>query len=113
MSRTSTRGCISRKGTPLRAYPDQRSGDAAAERATRRFGERMLAYCCQRCRSWHLCPARRQTPSHDCDYCDKRSYETEGGAERRAAIIEAERGKPLRVYECPYGDGWHLTSSVW
>lgn len=110
MALFSSGGCISRGGTPLRAFHDKCSALAAASYATGRYGREMVPYRCDRCSAWHLCPADRHTPSHDCFACPKRSYETEGAAERRAAILEGEQGVWLRVYPCPHGDGWHLTS---
>ena len=108
----STSGCMSRRDTPLRAFPDRASADEAARYALATYGNRMVPYRCDRCGFWHLCPADRHTPSHECTTCSKRSYETEEGAKRRAAIIEAGQGVCLRVYACPYGDGWHLTSRL-
>jgi hypothetical protein len=61
----------------------------------------------------------RRTPCHTCPHCTdshgqpKQAYESEDAAERRAEIILEERGVDLRVYECPYGEGWHLTSRTW
>jgi len=110
MALYSNGGCVSRRGTPLRAFNDRTSASDAASYATERYGRHMVPYRCDRCGSWHLCPADRHTPSHDCFACSKRSYETEEAAERRAAILEGEQGVWLRVYACPYGDGWHLTS---
>lgn len=48
-----------------------------------------------------------------CDPCRKTAYSSEG---RGWAAIEAiyrlpnrTEVVPIRVYECPYGNGWHLT----
>ncbi len=94
----------------MRAFADRTDAGYAADHAERTYGNRMVPYHCDRCGQWHLCPAERHTPSTECHACSKRSYATEDGAERRAAILEKERGVYLRVYSCPYGDGWHLTS---
>lgn len=51
-----------------------------------------------------------------CRPCEKTAYETESrGWAAIAAIhnIPAKRRSevvPCRVYECPFGNGWHLTS---
>lgn len=110
MHSTISVACVSRRGKPLRAYSDLRSAQEGARLALGSYGNRMVPYCCDRCRAWHLCPADRHTPSHHCDTCDKQAYATEEAAERRANILQQERGTWLRVYECPRGDGWHLTS---
>lgn len=105
-----TATCTGRNGKPLRSYPDRSTADDAAKYASSTWGNRMVAYSCGRCARWHLCPADRHTPSHECDSCSKRSYDSEGDAERRAEILRDERCVALRVYACPAGDGWHLTS---
>lgn len=110
MVRNNRGGCLSRRGTPLRAWHDRAEAVSAAEYATKTYGNAMIPYRCRRCQQWHLCPKARHTPSHDCSWCGKRSYETEAAAERRADILSRERGVALRVYECDHWDGWHLTS---
>ncbi len=71
----------------------------------------MVAYECARCAHWHLCPEDRHTPSWPCERCGKAAYESEKGAERRAAIRWTEGGVTLSVYPCPVGDGYHLTKA--
>lgn len=39
-------------------------------------------------------------------------YRTESKARSRAAECQYHGAKGLRVYHCPYCDGWHLTSRV-
>ena len=46
---------------------------------------------------------------HGADGRPKDAYDTPGDAERRADILYREQGLSLRVYECPHGQGWHLT----
>lgn len=104
-------GCISRRGTPLRAYHDLTSASDAARHVLGLHGRSMSPYRCDRCRHWHLCPTERHTPGSYCDACGKQAYKSEIGAERRAAILAREKRVDLRVYPCPCGDGWHLTSS--
>lgn len=104
--------CLTLQGKPRRAYPNQLLADEGALRALQIFGNRMVPYHCDRCGSWHLCPANRHTPGHHCYDCSKQAYASESAAELRAIILEREQGTSLRVYECPYGEGWHLTSKL-
>lgn len=112
MFSTSSTSCLNRLGKPLRAYPDRATADEAARHADAAYGHRMVPYRCGRCREWHLCPENRHTPSRECHWCEKRAYETDAHAERRSKILREEQGVELRVYECPHGEGWHLTSSL-
>lgn len=107
---TNYEPCVSHRGKPRRAYPDRRSAEEGARDAFSAYNNRMVPYRCDRCCSWHLCPVDRHTPSHHCGACSKQAYDSDSSAERRARILEQERGAMLRVYECPYGEGWHLTS---
>lgn len=111
MVQTTTGRCISRRGTPLRAFQNRADGEDAARHVLAAYGNRMVPYPCARCGCWHLCPAERYTPSHECYACSKQAYDTEEGAKRRGAILKAERGVNLDVYPCRHGEGWHLTSS--
>ena len=103
--------CVNSRGKPRRVYPDRSSAEEGAGYALSAYGNRMVPYRCCHCSSWHLCPTGRHTPSFYCSACSKQAYESEDAAERRARILEQERGTRLRVYECPHGEGWHLTSS--
>lgn len=104
-------------GKALTTYADEVSARAGADHALRRHGRAMAPYKCERCGGWHLCPLERQTPSETCPTCrdgsgrPKQRYATWEAAERRADISCSERGVSLRVYPCPSGDGFHLTSS--
>ena len=110
MQLSQNNGCLSRKGTPLRCYSDVVDAEEAADDQRAYYDRHLKPYKCNSCGKWHLCSADRNTPSHDCGYCSKRAYETEAGAYRRANILCSERGVSLRVYACPAGEGWHLTS---
>ena len=52
-----------------------------------------------------------------CEYCrgkdgkQKDIYATFQSAFDTAKFVEKERGIYLNVYECPYGNGWHLTKN--
>ncbi len=112
MHRKNAHACVSRRGEPRRAYPTRASAEQGARHALAAYGCHVVPYSCNACGGWHLCPRERQTPSRECRDCSKQAYDSEQAAERRAAIIERERGVRLRVYECPHGDGWHLTSGL-
>ncbi|MDR2659613.1 MAG: hypothetical protein LBC27_06450 [Spirochaetaceae bacterium] len=43
---------------------------------------------------------------------EKEIYETPEAACRRAAYIKEERGVTLKIYQCPKGNGWHLTKDA-
>jgi hypothetical protein len=111
MFNTKPSTCVSSLGKPRRAYPDRSSADDGACHALSAHGNRMMPYRCTHCGSWHLCPTDRHTPSYYSSVCSKQVYDSEDAAFRRARILKQERGTRLRVYECPYGEGWHLTSS--
>lgn len=102
--------CRNSRGKPRRAYSNQRLAEEGARHALEAYGNRMVPYHCNQCGSWHLCPVYRHTPGHYCHDCEKQAYVSESAAERRALILEREQETFLRVYECPYGEGWHLTS---
>lgn len=46
-----------------------------------------------------------------CKPCDKTSFGSQGRAEETIERAQDFPGltKPIRAYECPYGNGWHLT----
>lgn len=104
--------CMSRQGKPLSAYPTETSAFEGAAYVQNRYGNKMKPYRCQKCSLWHLSPEVRSTPNHHCNGCSKLAYDSEEAAERRAEILSQEQGVSLRVYWCPYDEGWHLTSRV-
>ena len=61
----------------------------------------------------------RPNPSGPCcrfctgaDGGPKRTYASEADARSTAEFIEVKRRVRLRVYTCPHGQGWHLTSRI-
>lgn len=104
--------CLNAQGKPRRAYQNQQLAEEGARHSLETYGNRMIPYHCDRCGSWHLCPADRHTPGHYCHCCSKQAYVTKSAAELRALILEREQETWLRVYDCPYGEGWHLTSKL-
>lgn len=108
--------CVGKgSGQYLMEYDCFEDAQAGADHAQARYGSASVSYPCHRCGLWHLAPRDRQTPSTPCSYCQgadgkpKDAYDTAQNAERRADILYRERGVSLRVYECPHGQGWHLT----
>lgn len=108
--------CVSKRtGRPLAAYEFEFEAESSAEHANLFSGQHFAYYRCRRCHHWHLTAKDRHTPSRPCDFCTdssgstKELYETKANAEVRADIIRRENHIHLRVYECPYQAGWHLT----
>lgn len=104
--------CLSFQGKPRRAYLNRQWAEEGSHHAFNTYGKHMVPYHCDQCGSWHLCPANRHTPGHYCHYCSKQAYISENAAQLRSFILEQEKGTLLRVYECPYSEGWHLTSKI-
>jgi hypothetical protein len=104
--------CLNFQGKPRRAYLNQQWAEEGSHHAFSTYGKRMVPYHCDQCGSWHLCPANRHTPGHYCHNCSKQAYVSENAAQLRALILEQEKGILLRVYECPYSEGWNLTSKL-
>lgn len=94
-------------GRGLAEYWSEREAQAAAQRATSRFGLPFAVRRCDRCPRFHIEPK--------CEYCPrctgadgepKRFYRTS----KEAHAVARYRGGDLSVYECPYG-GYHLTKA--
>lgn len=48
-----------------------------------------------------------------CRPCDKSAFPSESRAESAIEYIQTQNNTghvPVRAYECPYDNGWHLTS---
>lgn len=48
-----------------------------------------------------------------CKACQKTAFPSERRAERAIEHIQQINSQghvPIRAYDCPYGNGWHLTS---
>lgn len=109
--------CLSKHtGKPRATYQSEYEVNEAVRYVLDTHGNDVVPYLCGKCKLWHLSPKERHTPSHDCLDCTdrygkiKQSYVTEKCALNRAKIRGKSSGKKLRVFPCPYGDGWHLTS---
>ena len=110
--------CTGKKtGKPLTEYGSESEAKEAALYASANYKRHLTPYLCQTCGKWHLALVNRQTPSKKCTFCTgsdgspKDAYQTEKNAKLRANIIRKESGVSLRVYPCPYGNGWHLTKA--
>lgn len=110
--------CTGKKyGKPLTEYSSESEAREAALFANASYKRHLSPYLCTVCGKWHLSPLNRQTPSEKCTNCagndgsPKDAYRSEADAKRRASLIRKESGVSLRVYECKFGNGWHLTKS--
>ena len=107
--------CFNRKGKPLTEYYTESDAQEGADYANKLHRNNLTPYRCDKCGLWHLSPQNRQTPSRKCNICKDRNgkpkelYFFEQDAKQRAKILYKEQGVSLSVYECPNGDGWHLT----
>lgn len=108
----------SRSNKALSEYASEKEALDAAKFIRKQRSNHMVPYRCETCNKWHLAPKGRQTPSSTCGQCKdrngkpKESYETKQGATKRARILQKEQGVSLSVYECPHGNGWHLTKKM-
>jgi hypothetical protein len=115
MSKKSTTCIGNRTGEPLTEYRFRTEAQESAHYAYRAYNNNLIPYKCDKCGLWHLSPKDRQTPSTKCRGCSgthgkyKDLFQSEAAAKRRAEILFEEKGIRLRVYKCPYYDGWHLT----
>jgi len=110
--------CFSKKnGEPLSQYYTQLEADEAATFIKENYQSSLIPYECSKCEYWHLTPKSRHTPSIECHSCfdrngqRKQAYLTEKGALQRAQILNLQSTQHLRVYECMFGNGWHLTKT--
>jgi hypothetical protein len=99
----------------LTEYDTEREATEGAAFIKKKHKRTLVPYLCGRRSLWHLAPIGRQTPSTTCNSCvggdglPKEAYQTQDTAQKRANILRKERSVLLQVYECPRGNGWHLT----
>ena len=102
-------------GQPLNQYYDEYEAIDAANYSREQYNNYLIPYQCVKCSFWHLSPKARITPSKKCNKCTagdgtfKDTYRVKKEAYVRANIIYNEHGIDLQVYECSFGNGWHLT----
>lgn len=109
--------CSTHEGKPLSEYDDLFSAqDSADYENLRKPGLNFMPYKCSTCGKYHIRPksffitkVETVCPCFDSRGYSKESYPTKDEAQK-VANIRAKSGVYLRVYECPYGNGWHLTS---
>ena len=105
-------------GQPLSQYFDEHEAQNAAEYSKENHNNDLIPYKCDKCGFWHLSPKNRQTPSQKCNVCTagdgtpKDTYRSYQEANTRSNIIYHEQGVELKVYECRFGNGWHLTKQL-
>lgn len=103
MGKSST--CIGKNG-PLAEFDSEYEAQSFLDQ---KGINHLIPYECKKCKMWHLSPEDRHTPSTPCEWCNKALYKSEKDARQRAAILRKDQKVALRVYQCPHGDGWHLT----
>lgn len=79
-------------------------------------GRSLYPYRCERCGLWHLAPTTsRINVLHKACRCEdsfgksKNLYLSREDAEKAKRKRESEGAGQLYIYECPCGDGYHLT----
>ena len=114
-----SKSCSSgRSNKALTEYKTEDEAFGAAEVIKKRNNTRLYPYNCEKCGKWHLTPKSRITPSTPCTHCKdskgkaKESYKTKQGALKRGKILLKEQGVNLSIYDCPHGEGWHLTKKL-
>lgn len=101
----------------LTEYDTEKEAQEGAAYIKKKHKRTLVAYSCSRCNKWHLAPIGRQTPSTTCGGCvgsdglPKEAYGTQEIAQKRARILRTEQGASLQTYQCPRGNGWHLTKN--
>lgn len=104
--------CMSRFGNFLSEYESYED----ALKSARYLNKNFVPYQCKKCGKYHLKPQEFYCEklqslcscrSHDGNLKD--SYKTYDDAQKMANI-RANAGVKLNVYECPEGNGYHLTS---
>lgn len=112
MGYRSSTCCSRRTGKPLMSYSSEYEANEQAGYSARVHQTILEPYQCEQCSYWHLAP--RKERFEYCYWCvgrnrqPKLSYPSEEVAEDQVERIPTWRR--LRAYECPRGDGWHLTS---
>ena len=108
--------CMSKSGNPLSEYRNLKKAQESAAYQYAQNGQSFTPYLCQKCGFYHLKPTEFYCvhTSGICSCTDhngnkKSAYATAEDAEKMARI-RAASGIQLYVYNCPSGNGFHLTS---
>ena len=99
-----------RTGKVIISYQTKAEAMYEAKRQKEKYKQDFEPYQCNDCSFWHLSPSSRSTPSKYCSSCSKQLYLSQESANKRKNIIFKEQNKSLKIYKCPYNNGWHLTS---
>lgn len=104
--------CMSKDGNPLSVYDSYQEALSSANY----IGKNLIPYQCEYCNYYHLKPEEfycekltRRCNCVDHNGCKKDTYKTESDA-MKIVKIWAKKGKFLRIYKCPQGEGYHLSS---
>lgn len=104
--------CMNKDGKPLSVYSSYNEAQACADYVGRDF----IPYQCFKCGMYHLKPKKfycekilRRCTCVDHNGNPKDTYKTLEDAQRMVRI-RSSAGITLKVYECPQGEGYHLTS---
>lgn len=108
--------CFSKNtNAPLSVYNTEAEAQQSANYQCRN-GRSLYPYRCTRCGLWHLAPqASRINVLHNvCDCEDsvgdhKDLYMSREDAEKARCKRESEGAGRLYIYQCPHGEGFHLT----
>lgn len=108
--------CFSKKtGEPLSVYITEQEAQQSVD-FQKQCGRSLYPYQCTKCGYWHIAPtiSRINVKHNACDCRDSNSnpkdlYLTLEDAEKAKYKREAEGSDTLRIYECPYKLGYHLT----
>ncbi|MBR1715794.1 MAG: hypothetical protein IJ717_12740 [Treponema sp.] len=109
--------CLSKNGNPLSVYRTASEAQDSADYQMRQNRIRLSPYKCDVCGMYHLSPSEFfcEKLESSCSCTDhngkiKDSYKTLQDAKKMANIRKLA-GIDLFVYECPHGNGYHLTSN--
>lgn len=110
--------CFSKSGNPLTEFDTVKEAQSSADYENSKNSNCNLApYKCQKCGKFHLKPSEFIVEKLS-TFCSctrsggrgrKDAYPTRVAAEKMAKI-RAKSGVSLTPYQCPEGNGWHLTS---
>lgn len=83
----------------------------------------MYRFRCVQCRRWHLIPESdvdhvADAPRVNCPHCTskrgnrKALYASSSAAQSAMNGLTIDTGRGAGVYPCPFGLGWHVTTSI-
>lgn len=112
--------CFSHTGEPLSEFSSESEAQKSADyENSRKQNVHFVPYKCEKCGLWHLKPQEFfvKKLSTRCACVDSNGHEKDAYPTReeaqKMADIRSKDGVHLTVYECPEGNGYHLTSHGW